>query len=101
MIVTDEETDIHQTIVSFGHYGCWHLGCVLWNTCYLGVDLKVVKVMFVETSGVILDAALGFKVAAAAFFETEETGVVDSFAVVFKVVVIEFFESAEIEAASV
>lgn len=22
VIVTDEETDIHQTIVSFGHYGC-------------------------------------------------------------------------------
>lgn len=72
--------------------GCVHVD--IWagfceTLVILGVDFKVVEVIFVETSGgVILDVAIGFKVVTDTLFETEETRVVDGFSVRFKVVTV-------------
>lgn len=75
----------------------WDIFCE--TLVILSVDLKVVEVIFVETSGVIiLDVAMGFEVVAVPLFETEATRIVDGFAMVFKVVAVPLFET---EAAAV
>lgn len=62
----------------------------IWDVfVILGIDFEVVEVIFVETPVVvILEVAMGFKVATETFFETVETGVVDGFAVGFEVVTV-------------
>lgn len=53
----------------------------------LGVDFKVVEVVFTETPGVVIwEVALVFKVVAVTFFVAIETGVGDGFAGDFEVV---------------
>lgn len=91
MIVTDEEIDVTEllwVVVS------WDVFCEA--LVILGVDFDVMEVVFVKTpGGVILDAAVDFKVVTVTFFETEETGVVDSFAVGVMAVTVTFFETRE------
>lgn len=98
ILVTDEETDVTELlwVVVIVDVDIWDIFCETLVT--LSVDLKVVEVIFVETSGVIiLDVAMRFEVVAVPLFETEATRIVDGFAV-FKVVAVPLFET---EAAAV
>ena len=95
ILVTDEETDVTELlwVVVIVDVDIWDVFCE--TLVILGVDLKVVEVIFVETSGVIiLDVAMGFEVAAVPLFETEATAVVDGFAMGFEVVAV-IFETGE------
>lgn len=92
VIVTDEETDVTEPlwvavimellwVVVIVDVDIWDVFCE--TLVILGVDFKVVEVIFVETPGVvILDVATGFKVVVVIFFE--ENGVVDGFTVLLE-----------------
>lgn len=92
ILVTDEETDVTEPlwvvvimellwVVVIVDVAIWDVFCE--TLVILGVDFKVVEVIFVETPGVvILDVATGFKVVVVIFFE--ENGVVDGFTVLLE-----------------
>lgn len=82
MIVTAEETDVTKLlwVVVIVDVDIWVVCCE--TLVILGVDFKVVGIIFVETpGGVILHVALGFTVVTVTFFDREEGGVVDGFVV--------------------
>lgn len=85
MIVTDEETDVAELlwVVAIVDVDIWDVCCE--TVVILGVDFKVVEVIFAETPCVVIwEVAIGFTVTAVTFFE--ETGVVDGFAEDFEVI---------------
>lgn len=61
MIITDERTDVTEPpwVVVIVDVEIWDVFCE--TLAILGVDFKVMKVIFAETPGVaILDVAMGF-----------------------------------------
>lgn len=90
MIVTDEETDVTELL--------WLVATVDVDTCdvfcemlvILGVDFKVVDVVFIETPGGVVtwEVVVDFKVVIVTFFVSEVTEAVDGFTVDFEVLTV-------------
>lgn len=92
IFVIDEEIDVIELlwvvvimellwVVVIVDVDIWDVFCEIF--VILGVDFKVVEVIFVEIFGVvILDVVTGFKVVVVIFFE--ENGVVDGFIVLLE-----------------